>query len=385
MQRAYYRHVAKAEKTGEREITFTFDSPGNRELPKIIGQLTVLPKHWWEGTDSAGPQARHHRDHAGDAAWVGPLSGQGIRRRPVGWRSSASRITGARTSPSMSARTISTKSATNIFATTRRAGGVQGRPGRLDHRERSAKQWATRYDFPAVARQSCRSRRSFRSTTSVGCRAMSFNLRRRLFKDVRLRRAFNYAFDFEEMNKQLSIGAVQAQQQLLRRARAGVFRLAGRPGTANSRNRARQGAGRSFHHAISTIRSAAIRNRCAAICARRAAVEGGRLRNPRPQAGRCPTGKPVNVEFLVQDPFDEADRCSTSPSLERSASRSTSAPSMTRNIKTACAISISTSSPALGRNRCRPATSSANSGDRRRRIGRARETSAASRIPRSTR
>ena len=51
---AYYRHVVKAEKTGEREVTFTFDAPGNRELPQIVGQLTVLPKHWWEGTDSDG-------------------------------------------------------------------------------------------------------------------------------------------------------------------------------------------------------------------------------------------------------------------------------------------------------------------------------------------
>ena len=37
---AYYRHVIKAEKTGEREVTFTFDGPGNRELPQIVGQLT---------------------------------------------------------------------------------------------------------------------------------------------------------------------------------------------------------------------------------------------------------------------------------------------------------------------------------------------------------
>jgi len=51
---AYYRHVTKAEKTGEREITFTFDGPGNRELPQIVGQLNVLPKHWWEGVDKSG-------------------------------------------------------------------------------------------------------------------------------------------------------------------------------------------------------------------------------------------------------------------------------------------------------------------------------------------
>jgi microcin C transport system substrate-binding protein len=50
---AYYRHVVKAEKTGDREIKFTFDGPGNRELPQIVGQLTVLPKHWWEGSATA--------------------------------------------------------------------------------------------------------------------------------------------------------------------------------------------------------------------------------------------------------------------------------------------------------------------------------------------
>ena len=51
---AYYRHVVKAEKTGDREVKFTFDAPGNRELPQIVGQLTILPKHWWEGSDAKG-------------------------------------------------------------------------------------------------------------------------------------------------------------------------------------------------------------------------------------------------------------------------------------------------------------------------------------------
>ena len=42
------------EKTGDREITFVFDAPGNRELPQIVGQLLMLPKHYWEGTDKNG-------------------------------------------------------------------------------------------------------------------------------------------------------------------------------------------------------------------------------------------------------------------------------------------------------------------------------------------
>src|ERR1044071_8309079 len=51
---AYYRHVTKVERTGKREIRFTFDGPGNRELPQIVGQLPILPKHWWEGADKNG-------------------------------------------------------------------------------------------------------------------------------------------------------------------------------------------------------------------------------------------------------------------------------------------------------------------------------------------
>ena len=45
---------SRRRRPAEREITFTFDGPGNRELPQIVGQLNVLPKHWWEGTDASG-------------------------------------------------------------------------------------------------------------------------------------------------------------------------------------------------------------------------------------------------------------------------------------------------------------------------------------------
>ena len=80
---AYYRHVMKAEKTGERDITFTFDRPGNRELPQIVGQLNVLPKHWWEGTDASGQETRHRRDHTRNAARLRRLSDEGFRPRPL--------------------------------------------------------------------------------------------------------------------------------------------------------------------------------------------------------------------------------------------------------------------------------------------------------------
>ncbi len=40
------------EKTGEREVTFKFDEKNNKELPAIVGDFPILPKHWYEGKDA---------------------------------------------------------------------------------------------------------------------------------------------------------------------------------------------------------------------------------------------------------------------------------------------------------------------------------------------
>ena len=50
----YYANVASAEITAPGEVTFKFSETGNRELPHIMGQLSVMPKHWWEGTGADG-------------------------------------------------------------------------------------------------------------------------------------------------------------------------------------------------------------------------------------------------------------------------------------------------------------------------------------------
>jgi len=71
--------------------------------------------------------------------------------------------------------------------------------------ENSAKSWATSYDFPAVKEK--RVVLEEFPIRNVGVmQAFAFNIRRDKFKDARVRRAFNYAFDFEEMNKQLFYG-----------------------------------------------------------------------------------------------------------------------------------------------------------------------------------
>ena len=49
--RFYYSNVATPERVGPRKVKFSFTGGENRELPLIIGELTIFPKHYWEGRD----------------------------------------------------------------------------------------------------------------------------------------------------------------------------------------------------------------------------------------------------------------------------------------------------------------------------------------------
>jgi microcin C transport system substrate-binding protein len=204
MYSAYYRHVVKAEKTGARTVTFTFDAPGNRELPAIVGQLTVLPKHWWEGTDASGKK----RDVT--ATTLEPPLGSGPYRIKT---SAPGRNVVLERVKDYWGKDVNVKVGTENFDEVRfeyfRDFTVEleaFKGDQIDWRvEPSAKNWATAYDFPAVREQRV-VREEFPIRNMGRMQAFAFNTRRDKFKDARVRQAFNYAYDFEEMNKQLFFG-----------------------------------------------------------------------------------------------------------------------------------------------------------------------------------
>jgi microcin C transport system substrate-binding protein len=205
MYASYYRHVARAEKTGEHEITFSFDSPGNRELPTIVGEISVLPKHWWEGTDAGGKK----RDISATTLEKPLGSGPYRVKEFVAGRS----VVLERVKDYWGAN-IPAQVGSNNFDEQRfeffRDNLVALESFKADQAdwisENSAKQWATAYDFPAITDKRV-IKEEFPVNNSGRMQGFVFNLRRDLFKDARLRRAFNYAYDFEEMNKQLFYGA----------------------------------------------------------------------------------------------------------------------------------------------------------------------------------
>jgi microcin C transport system substrate-binding protein len=204
---AYYRHVTKAEKTGEREVTFTFDVPGNRELPFILGELTVHPKHWWEGTDAAGKK----RDIA--ATTLERPLGSGpyrIKSFEPGRNVVLERVKDA-WAGGLNVRIGHNNLAEIRFEyfrdSTVELEGFKG--DQVDWRiETSAKNWATAYDFPAVKDHRV-VLEEFPIQNEGRMQALAFNTRRDKFKDMRVRQAFDYAYDFEEMNKQLFFNQYQ--------------------------------------------------------------------------------------------------------------------------------------------------------------------------------
>ena len=204
MYSAYYSHVVKAEKVGERDVKFVFDAPGNRELPLIVGQLIVLPKHWWEGTDAQGRK----RDIATTTLEVPLGSGPYKVKEFVAGRSIA-----LERAKDYWGRDLPINVGRNNFDELRyeyfRDGTVAIEAFKADQvdwrTENSAKSWATAYDFPAVTEKRV-ILEEFTNRSSGVMQAFVPNLRRAKFSDPRVRRALNYAFDFEEMNKQIFYG-----------------------------------------------------------------------------------------------------------------------------------------------------------------------------------
>ena len=195
---------SKAEITGEREITFTFDAPGNRELPHIMGQLIILPKHWWEGTDANGNQ----RD-IGQTTLETPLGSGPYRIKSFDTNRS---ITYERVEDYWG-KDLNVNVGSHNFGEIRydeyRDGTVlleAFKGDQYDIRlENSAKNWATGYEFPA--RQEGRViLEEFPDHASGVMQAFVPNLRLAKFQDPRVRLALNYAWDFDSIAETVFYG-----------------------------------------------------------------------------------------------------------------------------------------------------------------------------------
>jgi microcin C transport system substrate-binding protein len=197
--RSYYRHVVKAEKTGDRKVRFTFDPQGeNRELPLIVGQMAVLSKAYWAKREF-------------DKTTLEPVLGSGAYKVES---FEAGRSILYRRVPNYWGAKLPVNVGRDNFDTIRvdyyRDGTVAleaFKAGQYDFRlENEARKWATSYTGPGIT-QGLIKKEEIKHEVPNGMQAYGFNERRPMFQDRRVRQALAYAFDFEWSNKNLFFGA----------------------------------------------------------------------------------------------------------------------------------------------------------------------------------
>lgn len=200
-QANYYANVVKAEVTAPGEVTFSFDQTGNRELPHIMGQLIVLPQHWWEGTGPDGKPRDIGRSTLEPPMGSGPYklasfsAGTSItyERDPNYW--------GLKEPFNIGQNNFAGIKYEYFRDTTAEFEGFKG--DAFDWwDENLALRWQNDYTFPAVTEGKV-IKELFENAYRGSGILVGFvpNLRKPLFQNEALREAMLYAFDFEELDK----------------------------------------------------------------------------------------------------------------------------------------------------------------------------------------
>ncbi len=196
--RAYYADVDRAVAEAPNKVRFDFKHGANRELPLILGQLPVLPRHWWAERDFA-------------AGSLEPPLGSGpyrVERVQPGRTIRYARV------KDYWARDLAVTRGFYNFDTLvydyyrDMTVALQAfKAGQFDFwLETSAKNWATAYDIPAV-KDGRIVKEEIRNHNPTGMQGFIFNIRKPLLADRRVREALALLFDFEWANRQLFNGA----------------------------------------------------------------------------------------------------------------------------------------------------------------------------------
>ncbi len=201
----YYTNVKEAVAISDREVEFRFDQKGNRELPKIMGDLVVLPKHWWEGTDASGKKRDITRPTLEIPLGSGAYKVESFKpgteivwsRVPDHWAANVG-VNVGRNNFDKRRYSYFLDDSAEWQAFTK--GGIQDIKA-----ENSSRRWSTQYTFPAFQAGDV-IKQVFKTTSGEPFQGYALNLRRPQFQDRRVRQALTLAYNFEYMNRTLFFG-----------------------------------------------------------------------------------------------------------------------------------------------------------------------------------
>ena len=198
----YYKNVTRAEATGDNEVTFYFDVKNNRELPMIMGQLTILPKHYWTGKDASGNQRDPMKTTLEPPLGSGPYRIKEVKPgRSISLRAGHG-LLGQGSAGERRAMELRRDPLRILPRRDRRLRELQGGQPRLlagDERQELGHGLRLRRRAQRLRQAARRCRSSARSRCSASCSICGA----RNSQDRRVRQAFNLAFDFEWANKNL--------------------------------------------------------------------------------------------------------------------------------------------------------------------------------------
>ena len=196
----YYGDVSEVIKENELKVRFNFKNNTNKELVLIVGQLPVLPKHYWKDKNfeettleipiGSGPYKIKTFDSGRSITYE-------LNKEYWGFKNN-----------------IPIKIGKDNFGTIRydyyKDRGIEReafKSGEIDFfSENSSKEWATSYSIDAVEKGLI-VKELIQHENPQGMQGFAFNLRKDKFKDRRVRKALSNAFDFEWSNKNLFFDA----------------------------------------------------------------------------------------------------------------------------------------------------------------------------------
>ena len=196
--KAYWGDVKSVTAESERRVKFEFAVKGNAELPLIIAEMTILPKHYWEGKNfgettltpplGSGPYKIGKVDNGRSLEFV---------RNNDWWGKDLPFFKGFYNFDTI---TFDYYRDQNVALEAFFAGEFDAQL------ENTAKLWETAYDAPPVLDGRI-TKEEIANTRPAGMQAFIMNIRKPVFKDAKVREALNYAFDFEWSNKQFAYGS----------------------------------------------------------------------------------------------------------------------------------------------------------------------------------
>ena len=187
----YYGNVKTAEKISDNEVKFVFQGERNLELPLIIGQMKILSKKYWENKFE-----------------------DILLENPVG--SGPYRVKNFKAGRTIEFERVDDYWGKNLSVNKGRFNFQKiiieyfrdatvaleaFKSGDYDFRqENQAKRWSNAYNFTAIENGHVK-KKSVKHEIPTGMQGFFINTRKEIFKDRVVRKALNYAFDFEWTNK----------------------------------------------------------------------------------------------------------------------------------------------------------------------------------------